>query len=193
VAADLITLPEFSLVLLVGVSGAGKTSFARKHFSPTSILTSDKFRAMIADDENCMEASRDAFDLLYTVARARLKRRLFTVVDATNIQDYGRKILLDIAAEFGAPPVAVVLSIPEDTCIERTLKRKDRPIPMAVLMEQFTEFRETLGDLQKEGFDAIHILDGPDEIDNVIISIQSDTPVLPEKSPPLPLVAHSGS
>ena len=60
----ILTIPEFSLVMLVGVSGAGKTTFARKNFLPTQVLTSDKFRAMVSDDENCMEASHDAFEVL---------------------------------------------------------------------------------------------------------------------------------
>src|SRR5713101_6672995 len=36
-----ISIPKPSLVVLVGRSGSGKSSFAREHFLPTEILSSD--------------------------------------------------------------------------------------------------------------------------------------------------------
>ena len=37
-----IEIPEFALVLLVGASGTGKSSFAAKHFLPTETVSSDR-------------------------------------------------------------------------------------------------------------------------------------------------------
>jgi len=34
-------VPELSFVVLIGVSGSGKSTFARKHFKPTDMLPSD--------------------------------------------------------------------------------------------------------------------------------------------------------
>jgi len=169
----ILTIPEFSLILLVGVSGAGKTTFACKNFHPTQVLTSDKFRAMISDNENCMECSRDAFEVLYSITQKRLSRRLLTVIDATNIQDYGRRQLLDFAQEHGAAPVAIVFNIPEDVCIERTLRRTDRPIPLDILQKHFQEFHETLELIPTEGFHSIYILDGQEAAETALVSISS--------------------
>ncbi|MBW4664165.1 MAG: hypothetical protein KME01_08200 [Chroococcus sp. CMT-3BRIN-NPC107] len=47
-----ITIPELSLVVLIGASGAGKSSFAKKHFKPTEVISSDFCRGLICDDEN---------------------------------------------------------------------------------------------------------------------------------------------
>ena len=47
-----ISIPEFSLVLLIGASGSGKSTFARKHFLPTEIVSSDACRGLVSDDEN---------------------------------------------------------------------------------------------------------------------------------------------
>jgi len=180
----ILTIPEFSLVLLVGVSGAGKTTFAYKNFLPTQVLTSDKFRAMISDDENCMEASHDAFETLYSVTKKRLSRRLLTVIDATNIQDYGRRTLLDFAAEYGAAPIAIILDLPEEICIERTLVRADRPLPLDILRKHFQDFRETLDLLPTEGFHSIYVLKGEKEINNAVISVLGDIfPMTEEKVP----------
>lgn len=170
-ANNLIRLPNFSLVLIVGISGSGKTTFARRHFLSTEVLSSDRFRAMIADDENCMEVSGDAFEVLYMVARKRLSRKMLTVIDATNIQDYGRRILLDIAAEYSAPTVAVILNIPEEICIERTMKRTDRPIPLDVVFNHCKELKETLKVIHNEGFYAVYILNGEESVNQAVVSI----------------------
>jgi excinuclease UvrABC ATPase subunit len=45
-----IKIPKLSLVVMIGVSSAGKSSFARKHFKQTEIVSSDECRAIISDD-----------------------------------------------------------------------------------------------------------------------------------------------
>ena len=47
-----ISIPNLSLVVLIGPSGSGKSTFARKHFLPTEVLSSDACRGMVSDDEN---------------------------------------------------------------------------------------------------------------------------------------------
>src|SRR6195952_5352197 len=77
-----ISIPELSLVLLAGPSGSGKSSFARVHFLPTELVSSDFCRALVSDNENDQSATGDAFDLLHEIIRKRLARGLLTVVDA---------------------------------------------------------------------------------------------------------------
>src|SRR6187455_1680747 len=104
-----ITIPELSLVVLIGASGSGKSSFARTHFKPTEILSSDFCRGLVSDDENNQAATNDAFDVLRYVAGKRLARGLMTVVDATNVQPESRKPWIEMAREHDVLPVAVVL------------------------------------------------------------------------------------
>jgi len=96
-----IAIPELALVLLVGPSGSGKSSFGRKHFLPTEVISSDFCRGLVADNENDQSATGDAFDLLHTIVRKRLARGRFTVVDATNVQPEARKSLIALAKENG--------------------------------------------------------------------------------------------
>jgi protein phosphatase len=108
-----ITIPELSFVVLIGVSGSGKSTFARKHFKSTEILSSDYCRGLVSDDENSQAATKDAFEVLHFIARKRLAAGKLTVVDATNVQPESRKSLVEIAREFHCLPVAIVLDVPE--------------------------------------------------------------------------------
>jgi protein phosphatase len=108
-----IKLPELSLVVLIGCSGSGKSTFARRLFKPTEVLSSDFCRALVSDDENDQSATNDAFDALHFIAAKRLARGLLTVVDATNVQPDARKPLVALAREHDVLPVAIVLDLPE--------------------------------------------------------------------------------
>ena len=67
-----IKIPELSLVVLMGASGSGKSSFARAHFRPTETLSSDGCRGLVSDDENDQAATKDAFEVLHFIAAKRL-------------------------------------------------------------------------------------------------------------------------
>ena len=47
-----LALPDMSLVVLVGASGSGKSTFAAQHFGPFETLSSDWFRGLVSNDEN---------------------------------------------------------------------------------------------------------------------------------------------
>ena len=57
-----ISIPQLSLVVLVGPSGSGKSTFARQHFLKTEVLSSDFCRGLVSDNENDQAATNDAFD-----------------------------------------------------------------------------------------------------------------------------------
>jgi polynucleotide kinase-phosphatase len=159
-----IDIPELALVALVGISGSGKSTFARAHFAPTQVLSSDYFRGLVADDENDQSASGDAFDVLHYVAGKRLAGGRLTVVDATNLQSHARAGLVKVAREHDVLPVAVVLDVPEALAWERTQARPDRTFGRQVLNRMHRDLRRSLGQLAREGFRKIHVLRGPEEI-----------------------------
>src|SRR3954447_4246383 len=116
VGARRIALPAMSLVVLVGISGSGKSSFGRAHFRPTEVISSDFCRGMVADDENDQSATPAAFELLRFIAGQRLKAGRLTVIDATNVQPEARRDLVLLAREHDVLPTAIVLDLPEDLC-----------------------------------------------------------------------------
>jgi protein phosphatase len=144
-----------SVVLLVGVSGAGKSTFARRFFSATEILSSDRCRAAVSDDENDQTATADAFSLLRTIAGMRLRRGKLCIVDATNLLPRDRMEFVRLANEFNCPAGAIVLDVPLETCLERTRLRKNRDIPVEAVARQFHQFREQTPSLSLEGFSPV--------------------------------------
>jgi protein phosphatase len=163
-----LTIPEPSLVLLVGTSGSGKSTFARTHFRRTEVLSSDFFRGLIADDETDQAATADAFDALHFVAAKRLAAGRLTVIDATNVQLKAREPLIALARRFQVLLVAIVLDVPERTCAERNRARPDRQFGPHVLARQRKAFMRSIASLGNEGFHHIYIL-APRDIDSVDI------------------------
>ncbi|HUR54415.1 MAG TPA: AAA family ATPase, partial [Gemmataceae bacterium] len=159
-----IHIPELSLVVLVGPSGSGKSTFARKHFKPTEILSSDAFRAMLADDETDQSVSAGAFELLHLVAAKRLASGRLTVIDATNVRPEARKPLLEIARKYHVAAIAVVLDLSAEFCHARNQQRPDRTFGPHVTRGHADNLRRSLGHLEAEGFRRVYVLGSEDEI-----------------------------
>ncbi|MEM9834565.1 MAG: polynucleotide kinase-phosphatase [Bacteroidota bacterium] len=162
-----IKIPELSLVTLIGVSGSGKSTFAKKHFKATEIVSSDACRSIVSDDENNQAATPDAFDLLHYIAGKRLKNGLLTVVDATNVQKESRKSLVQLARQYHCLPVAIVLDVPEGLCQKRNDQRSDRSFGKHVIRQQRSQLRRSLKGLKQEGFRHIHVLRSEEEVEAV--------------------------
>lgn len=160
-----LSIPHLSLVVLIGASGSGKSTFARKHFKPTEVLSSDFCRALVADDENDLSATEAAFEVLHYVAAKRLAAGRLTVVDATNVQPDARKPLIALARQFHVLPVAIVLDVPEKICLARNAARTDRTVPPRAIRQHVQQLRRIVGGLEREGFRYVFHLRDDREID----------------------------
>jgi protein phosphatase len=167
-----LTIPQLSLVVLVGASGSGKSSFARQHFLPTEVVSSDECRALVSDDENSLEATGDAFDVLHYIVGKRLARGKLTVVDATSVKREDRKSLIELARAHYVLPVAIVLNVPERVCQDRNAQRPNRNFGPHVVRNHVQQLRRSLGGLRREGFTTVHVLNGVDEVEAVEIERQ---------------------
>ncbi|MCB9127085.1 MAG: polynucleotide kinase-phosphatase [Ardenticatenales bacterium] len=167
-----IEIPELALVLLIGPSGAGKSRFARDHFLPTEVISSDDCRAWVSDDPTDQSATEDAFDLLTTIARKRLARGKLTVIDATNVQPEARKPLIELARSYHVLPVAIVLDMPVSLCLRRNQLREDRSLGPHVVRNQHNQLHRSLRGLKREGFRYIHHLTSPEAVESLSITRQ---------------------
>jgi protein phosphatase len=165
-----LPVTDLSLVVLVGASGSGKSTFARRHFTPTEVISSDFCRGLVADDENDQSASRDAFDVLHYIAGKRLAAGRRTVVDATSVQRDARRQLIDLARQYDVLPIAIVLDVPEEVCAERNAARPDRAdLPRRVVRRHTRELRASLRHLEREGFRKVHVLRGVEEVERATV------------------------
>ena len=167
-----LKIPELAVVALIGPSGSGKSSFARKHFRATEVLSSDYCRGLVSDDETSQAATNDAFDVLYYIASKRLAAGKLVVIDATNVQTEARKPIVALGRQFHCLPVAIVFDLPEKICHERNRIRPERDFGPHVVRQQAQQMRRALRNLEREGFRTIHVLHSLEEVDAAEIERQ---------------------
>lgn len=167
-----LAIPDFALVVLIGASGSGKSTFAARHFLPTEIVSSDKARGLVSDDETDQSVTSDAFELVRAIAEKRLKHRKLTVIDATNVRAADRKAWIDLARRWHALPVAVVIEPGIDICVERNKSRPDRHFGGAVVQRMVSEIRKGLRGLQREGFRQVWELRSPESVEAAAVTRQ---------------------
>ncbi|MDP9023455.1 MAG: AAA family ATPase [Actinomycetota bacterium] len=161
-----LRVPDPSVILLVGIAGCGKSTFAERHFTSTEIVSSDRCRALVADDPTDQAATGDAFSLLTFILDKRLKRRRLTVVDATNLTRDQRRRYLGLAAKYDVPAVAVVFDLPFEICVARDEGRGDRRVGRDVLDSQRREFERGVEQLRRASeYRVLKILSSPEEVD----------------------------
>lgn len=168
-----INIPELSLVILMGATGSGKSTFARNHFKPTEIVSSDTCRALISDDENNQSASADAFALARYITGIRLKNGLLTVIDATNVQEESRRDWVKLAREYHCLPVAIILNMPEKVCAERNALKAGRNFGAHVIPQHISQLKRSFKKLRMEGFRHVIELRTPAEVDTITGIIRS--------------------
>ena len=149
---SLIDIPDFALVVLIGPTGSGKSTFASRWFKPTEVISSDVCRALITDDATDQSISADTFELVAAIAEKRLKHRKLAVIDATNVRTADRKQWIELARRWHALPVAIVIDPGLDVCIERNKARPDRNFSPGVPQRMIQEIRKGLRKLHLEGF-----------------------------------------
>jgi protein phosphatase len=167
-----IDLADPSLVVLIGAAGAGKSTFAARHFEAGEILSSDRFRAIVSGDETNQAATSAAFGRLHRELARRLMARQLTVVDATSVEASSRRALLARAVAAGVPATAIVLDLPVTTVLARNAGRQARIVDEAIVRRHLGALRRSLdgpASLLAEGFAGVVVLRDPAEVELVRI------------------------
>jgi len=131
-----------ALIVLVGVSGAGKSTWATRHFAPETVLSSDAVRAELTGDPADQSANDEVFARLEQMARVRLAARHLTVIDATNVRPADRARWIDLANRAHLPVYAVVFSPEAAQCERQAAARTSRPVSAEIVREQWALFSE---------------------------------------------------
>lgn len=152
-------IPDPALVVLVGVAGSGKSTWAAAHAAQGEVVSSDALREAVGSGPADLEASADAFAVLDLVVAARLRRGLRVVVDTLGLEQTRRLDYLAAARDAGVPAICVLVQTPPAECRRRNARR-DRPVPAAILTAQQRRFREVAAAVETEGWDAVERVDG---------------------------------
>lgn len=161
-----VRLPDPCLVVLVGVAGAGKSTWAASRFDANQIVSSDALRATVGLHAHDQRASKDAFDLLDRIADARLRRGLTTVLDTTGLEVKRRAGWIAMAQKRGRPVHAVVLDVGERATRARN-RAREPAVPSAIVTSQLRSLPSTVAALTDEGFDGVHHVGDDDTVELV--------------------------
>ena len=167
---DRIEMPEVGLVVLCGASGSGKSTFARRHFAPTEVVSSDRCRALVGDDETDQSVTAAAFELLHTIVDKRLEIGRLTVVDATNTKPEDRKALLELARRWDVLATAIVFDLPVAACLDHNEQRRDRRTPVHAIKRQHDTLRRGVKRLRKERFTRVFTLGSLEELEGIEVA-----------------------
>ncbi len=165
-----MVLPDPSLVVLCGPAGSGKSTFARRRFRETAVVSSDRCRAVIADDEGNIRVSLEAFELFYFTIELRLRHRRLTVADSTALRREARRDLLTLAQRHNLPAVLIVFDVSEERAQTLNARRRGRRVGRPVIREQWERLQEALRTVNDEGFDQVYIL-GESEVTAATVEV----------------------
>ncbi|QQE78709.1 AAA family ATPase [Alicyclobacillus sp. SO9] len=156
------------IIILSGPSSTGKSYFAKSHFTPSQICSSDEFRLAISDEPFQAQAprstrendgdpnrarttsakrfqamSQDAFWLLHQTVAIRAKHGQLTVIDATSLYLEDIESYVKIAQTQHIPVSVVVFNTPLETALKYDATRQF-PRGEKKLKQQFRAMKQLL-------------------------------------------------
>jgi alkanesulfonate monooxygenase SsuD/methylene tetrahydromethanopterin reductase-like flavin-dependent oxidoreductase (luciferase family)/predicted kinase len=158
----MVTVPDSAVVVLIGASGSGKSTWALDRYRRAEVVSSDDLRGVVGSGPADLDASTDAFDLLERIVAARISRGLTTVIDTLGLDAARRTAWRDAARAAGLPAAAVLVDTPGEECRRRNAQR-DRPVPAPVLAEQVRRVAALRHDLPAESWDHLEVVSGAGE------------------------------
>lgn len=145
-----------TLILLVGIPGSGKTTYAEKYIkeNPNTVhLSSDKIREELWGNEATQGDNNEVFSLMQSRAIDALNNGQGVVYDATNVTRKDRSYIIALCPKFAKIECHIIWA-PIETCIERDAARK-RTAGKAVLDRMLKRFQAPYYD---EGIDEIIVV-----------------------------------
>lgn len=148
------------LIVLCGIPGSGKSTYARNKYKDGSNnvvwLSSDAIRERLYGDASCQDNPGKVFEIMQREAVEALEKGFDVIYDATSITRKARAGILSVVPKY-VQKDCVIIWAPIDVCIERD-KARERTVGKEVIDKMLKRFEAPFYD---EGFDniAVHISD----------------------------------
>ena len=153
-----IVIPADGLIILCGPAACGKSTFARRHFRRTQIVSSDRCRAMLTDSPATQWASGEAFELFHMIIDKRLGLNRLTVADSTALSKPARRDLRRIARARRKPALLIVFNVSKQDCFKHDAGRRRR-VGEDVIDAHIEKLNTALKDIRNEKYDSVYVLD----------------------------------
>ena len=145
-----------TLILLVGIPGSGKTTYAKEYVNShlnTIHLSSDSIRAELYGNESIQGNPADVFSLMQKRAIEALNDGIDVIYDSTGITRKDREGIINVCPKF-AKIEAHIIWAPIELCITRDATR-ERTVGKEVIDRMLKRFQAPYYD---EGIDEIKII-----------------------------------
>lgn len=151
-----------ALYITVGIPGCGKSTFieSRTNDEGWTIISTDLIRQELTGDMSDQSRNDEVFEIFYERIRRTLEAGWPVIVDATNLRQKYRDVLLGVAYLVGVEHLyAYRFAISNDfeTCQQRNLSR-GRVVPEDVMRRFHKNFLEECDadQLEREGWQVLY-------------------------------------
>ncbi len=131
------------LVMLVGIAGSGKSSYAQyllQEHTVDIVVSSDALRAELYGDENDQTHNTEVFNEVHKRIRKALKEGKSVCYDATNLSSKRRMNFLKQISDLDIEKCCALMMASFDDCVMRQCSR-ERKVPEEVIRKQITQFQ----------------------------------------------------
>lgn len=153
-----------SLILLLGISGSGKSTWIKNNKSKwknTVVISPDEIRRELTGSINDQSKNSDVFQFVKLLTIDNLKRGKNVVLDATNIDTiYRTPFVDDVSDKVEFKKIALVFYVFREEAKQRIRKDIENGIdranvPVEIIDSQYNRYMESLINLPKEGFKIV--------------------------------------
>ena len=139
-----IKIKPGTLIIMSGASGSGKSTLASQWSN--IVISSDKLRQTLFGNKYDIVDSvvvrspsnlddKLIFETMYAAVAKRMRSKMTTIIDATNLNDKARSEFAKLAIAEGNPVKVVIFNVELEVLISRQIGR-DFPVPAAVVTSQ---------------------------------------------------------